>query len=89
MNWQDKIYESLITETRSEASRRRTSLRKRRAEMDKRKATGKSVGAYGAGTRARTAKAQAEKASKPAMWHARRHYEGEAERLIAHGKIQG
>ena len=86
MNWQDKIYESLITEKRSEASRRKTSLRKRGAEMEKRKASGKSIGAYGAGTRARTAKAQAEKASKPAMWHARRHYEGEAERLIAHGK---
>ena len=86
MNWQDKIYESLITEKRSESSRRRTSLRKRGAEMEKRKASGKSIGAYGAGTRARTAKAQAKKASKPAMWHAKRHHEGEAGRLIDHGK---
>jgi hypothetical protein len=86
MAWEDKIYDSLITEKRSESSRRRTSLRKRGAEMEKRKASGKSIGAYGAGTRARTAKAQAKKASKPAMWHAKRHYEGEAGRLIDHGK---
>ena len=54
--------------------------------MDKRKATGKSVGAYGAGTRARREKALAKKASKPAAWYARRHHETEAARLIAHGK---
>ena len=86
MDWKTKIYESLVTEKRSESSRRRTSLRKRGAEMEKRKASGKSIGAYGAGTRARTAKAQAKKASKPAMWHAKRHHEGEAGRLIDHGK---
>jgi hypothetical protein len=86
MNWQNRIYECLLTEKRSEASRRRTSLRKRGAEMAKRKATGKSIGAYGAGTRARTAKAQARQASKPSAWYARRHHEDEAARLIAHGK---
>jgi len=86
MDWKTKIYESLVTEKRSEASRRRTSLRKRGAEMDKRKAAGKSIGAYGAGTRARTAKAQARQASKPSAWYARRHHEDEAARLIAHGK---
>ena len=86
MNWQGKIYESLITEKRSKASRKRTSLRKSSAELEKRRASGKSLGAYGAGTRARTAKAQAKKASKPSAWYARRHYEDEAARLIAHGK---
>jgi hypothetical protein len=85
-NWQNRIYESLVTEKRSEASRRKTSLRKRGAEMDKRKAAGKSIGAYGAGTRARREKALAKKASKPAAWYAKRHHEGEADRLIAHGK---
>ena len=86
MDWKTKIYESLVTEKRSEASRRKTSLRKKGAEMDKRKAAGKSIGAYGAGTRARTAKAQARQASKPSAWYARRHHEDEAARLIAHGK---
>jgi|TARA_R110002012_G_scaffold67658_3_gene176202 hypothetical protein len=72
MNWQDKIYESLIAEKRSEASRRRTSLRKRGAEMDKRKAAGKSIGAYGAGKRASQALARGD--------------ETEAEKLMAHGR---
>ena len=85
MNYQEKIY-LILTETRIATSRKRTSLRKTSAEQEKRKAAGKSLGAYGAGTRARRAKALAKKASKPAAWHARRHHEGEAERLIAHGK---
>ena len=85
INWQDKIYESL-TETRSAENRRKVRLRKTSAEQNKRKAAGKSVGAYGAGTRARIAKALAKKASKPDAWHAKRHHEGEADRLIAHGK---
>ena len=85
MNWQDKIYSS-ITEKRSAENRRKVRLRKTSAEQEKRKAAGKSVGAYGAGTRARTAKALAKKASKPDAWHAKRHHEAEAGRLIDHGK---
>ena len=86
MNWQNRIYENLITEKRSEASRRRTSLRKRGAEMEKRKATGKSIGAYGAGTRARTAKAEGERAYKHGNLKKSASREAEAGRLIAHGK---
>ena len=85
MNFYEKIY-LILTETRSATSRKRTSLRKTSAEQEKRKAAGKSLGAYGAGTRARRAKALAKKASKPAAWYAKRHHEGEADRLIAHGK---
>jgi len=85
MNYQEKIY-LILTETRSATSRKRTSLRKTSAEQEKREAAGKSLGAYGAGTRARRAKALAKKASKPAAWYAKRHHEGEADRLIAHGK---
>ena len=72
MDWKTKIYESLVTEKRSEASRRRTSLRKRGAEMDKRKAAGKSIGAYGAGKRASQALARGD--------------ETEAGKLMAHGR---
>ena len=83
MDWKTKIYESLVTEKRSETSRRKTSLRKKGAEMDKRKAAGKSIGAYGAGTRARKETALAKKATAP---NVKRHHQGEADRLIAHGK---
>ena len=59
--------------------------------MDKRKAAGKSIGAYGAGTRARKPLAIAKKASKTTRGfkdagHTKRHFQREGEKLIAHGK---
>ena len=85
MSWENKVYSSL-TEARSKKSRIKTSLRKSAAETVKRSEKGKSLGAYGAGRRARVEKALAKKASKPSAWYARRHHEAEAERLIDHGK---
>ena len=85
MAWESKVYSSL-TEARSKKSRIKTSLRKSAAETVKRSEKGKSLGAYGAGRRARVEKALAKKASKPSAWYARRHHEAEAERLIGHGK---
>ena len=86
MNWQNKIYESL-TETRSTKNRRKTRDKKVAWDHLKRTVAGKSVGAEGAGRRARTAKALAKKATKPSQWYAKRHHEDEADRLISHGKL--
>tara|TARA_R110000824_G_scaffold351071_1_gene537980 strand:+ start:8970 stop:9668 length:699 start_codon:yes stop_codon:yes gene_type:complete len=86
MNWQNKIYESL-TEARSKKNRLKSQDKKISFDQLKRSVSGKSVGAEGAGRRARREKALAKKASKPADWYAKRHHEGEADRLIAHGKL--
>ena len=83
MDWQDKIYESLVTETRSKQSRVKSFLTKRSAEIDKRHAKGKSIGALGAGTRARKETALAKKATAP---NVKRHHQGEADRLKSFGK---
>tara|TARA_R110000737_G_scaffold250065_4_gene259872 strand:- start:408 stop:893 length:486 start_codon:yes stop_codon:yes gene_type:complete len=86
MSWQDRICESL-TEARSKKNRRKNRDKKVAWDHLKRTVSGKSVGAEGAGRRARTAKALAKKATKPSAWYAKRHYEAEGDKLIAHGKL--
>ena len=83
MDWKTKIYESLVTETRSKQSRVKSFLTKRSAEIDKRHARGKSIGALGAGTRARKETALAKKATAP---NVKRHHQGEADKLKSFGK---